>query len=157
MKKEKLYEAIGEIDDNYINDAHLTTKKKSRPAWIKWGAIAACLCLVVALFPLINNMKRTEQPNEPSVSEAPVHFYLDGNLYCFHGDITQELPEGYECIGEVKNIGDAFTGNDVEGNADGKIYMNKSVADTAYFSWAEWNEEADGPAPFLKLELEPKM
>lgn len=94
MKKEKLYEAIGEIDDNYINDAHLTTKKKkSRPAWIKWGAMAACLCLVVALFPLINNMKRTEQPNEPSVSEAPVHFYLDGNLYCFHGDITKNCPK----------------------------------------------------------------
>ncbi len=37
MKKEQLYEVLGDIDENYINDAHLTTKKKSRPAWIKWG------------------------------------------------------------------------------------------------------------------------
>lgn len=32
--------------------------------------------------------------------------------------------------------------------------MNESVSDTAFFSWAEWDEEIDGPAPFLKLELE---
>lgn len=91
-----------------------------------------------------------------SVISSIVAYFLIAE-FIFHGDITQELPEGYECIGEVKNIGDAFTGNDFEGNADGKIYINKSVADTAYFSWAEWNEEADGCAPFLKLELEPKM
>lgn len=46
MKKEQLYEAIGDINENYINDAHKTEKKKSRPVWLKWGAIAACLCLV---------------------------------------------------------------------------------------------------------------
>ena len=32
--------------------------------------------------------------------------------------------------------------------------MNPSVSDIAYFSWAEWNEKADGPAPFLKLKRE---
>ena len=153
MKKEQLYEVFGDINENYINDAHKTVKKKSRPVWMKWGAMAACLCLVVALFPLINSMVNTETPDNPIVSDAPVHFYLDGNLYSYHGEIAQELPAGYEHIGEIKNVGDAFTGNDFEGNADGKIYMNKSISDTAYFSWVEWNEEIDGPAPFLKLEI----
>lgn len=47
MKKEQLYEALGEINENYISDAHQTTKKKTHPVWMKWGAIAVCLCLVV--------------------------------------------------------------------------------------------------------------
>ena len=60
MKKEKLYEAIGEIDDNYIREARQTAKASSRPAWIKWVAAAACLCIVVmGLFPLFSN---TESP-----------------------------------------------------------------------------------------------
>jgi hypothetical protein len=61
MKKEKLYEVIGEIDDNYINDAHMTVKKKSRSVWVKWGAMAACLCLIVAGMVTIN------QPFVPSI------------------------------------------------------------------------------------------
>jgi len=48
MKAEELYEAIGDINDNYINDARIATKKKSHPVWLKWCAIAACLCLIVA-------------------------------------------------------------------------------------------------------------
>ena len=60
MKKEKLYEVIEEIDDNYIREARQTAKASSRPAWIKWVAAAACLCIVVmGLFPLFSN---TESP-----------------------------------------------------------------------------------------------
>ena len=82
------------------------------------------------------------------------HFYLNGTGYFHHGGIAYELPEGFEYIGDVINVGNGSSGKDFEGNVDGKIYMNESVADTAYFSWAEWNEEVDGgPAPFLKLEV----
>ena len=48
MKKEKLFEVIGNINDNYINEGHAAAKK-SRPVWVKWAAMAACLALVVAL------------------------------------------------------------------------------------------------------------
>ena len=79
-------------------------------------------------------------------------FYLNGTGYFHHGGIAYELPEGFEYIGDVINVGNASSGKDFEGNVDGKIYMNESVADIAYFSWAKWNEEIDGLAPFLKLE-----
>ena len=46
MKKEKLYETIGDINENYVNEAHMTAKK-SRPGWLRWGTLAACLALVV--------------------------------------------------------------------------------------------------------------
>ena len=47
MKKEQLYEVLGDINENYINDAHKTVKKKSRPVWVKWGAVAACRLLML--------------------------------------------------------------------------------------------------------------
>lgn len=158
MKSHELLDAIGEAQDMYVLDAK-ASKKKHTSVWVKWVAVAACLCLIVTLFPIMQSMMWTEQPHNPTETldkpidmNAPVHFYLDGKVYCYHGEITKALPEGYEYIGEIKNVGDTFSGKDFEGNADGKIYMNGAVADIAYFSWAEWNETADGPAPFLMLE-----
>lgn len=81
------------------------------------------------------------------------HFYLHGKGYFYNGKLAYELPEGYEYVGNVINVGNTFSGKDFEGNVDGKIYINESVSDTAYFSWAEWDEEIDGPAPFLQLEV----
>lgn len=46
MRKEEFSELLNEINDNYIKDAHETKNKKQ--VWLKWGAIAACLCLVAA-------------------------------------------------------------------------------------------------------------
>jgi hypothetical protein len=49
MKKEKLYEAIGEINENYISDAHQTAKRKSNRAWLQICVMAACFALIVGL------------------------------------------------------------------------------------------------------------
>ena len=59
MKKEELFNIIGEVDEQKVAAAGMAmnTKKKSRPVWVKWGAMAACLCLVVVgiLVPTMNN------------------------------------------------------------------------------------------------------
>lgn len=49
MKSEKLLDAIGKIDDNLIYNAVHDTPKKKKGSWFKWGAIAACLCLMIPL------------------------------------------------------------------------------------------------------------
>lgn len=48
MKKEELFNIIGEVDEQKVAAAGMAmnAKKKSRPSWLKWGAMAACLCLV---------------------------------------------------------------------------------------------------------------
>lgn len=46
MKSNELLEVIGEAQDDYILDAN-TPHKKTRPVWVKWAAMAACLCLIV--------------------------------------------------------------------------------------------------------------
>ena len=48
MKKEEFFNIIGEVDEQKVATAGMamTTKKNSRPIWLKWVAIAACLCLI---------------------------------------------------------------------------------------------------------------
>lgn len=50
MRKEELFNIIGEVDEQKVAAAGMamTAKKKSRPVWLKWSAMAACMCLVVA-------------------------------------------------------------------------------------------------------------
>ena len=39
--------ALGEIGDKYVSEAISYTFSKKKNGWMKWGAMAACLCLVV--------------------------------------------------------------------------------------------------------------
>ena len=47
MNSKKFSEALSELDSKYVDEAINYKKKSKKPIWIKWGAIAACLCLVV--------------------------------------------------------------------------------------------------------------
>lgn len=48
MKSLELLEAIGDAQDDYILDAKKPGKKQI-PVWMKWTAMAACLCLIVGM------------------------------------------------------------------------------------------------------------
>ena len=76
MKKEELFNIIGEVDEQKVAVAGMAmnTQKKSRPVWVKWGAMAACLCLVVVgaftMFPYENWTEH--QADDPNWSKT--HF-----------------------------------------------------------------------------------
>ena len=64
MKREKFCELLGEINENYVKEAE-TIKKAKKPVWVKWGAMAACLCLVVVgafMAPNLIGDQNVEQP-----------------------------------------------------------------------------------------------
>lgn len=44
MNSKDLYNAIGKVDDDILEQSETAKKKKG---WLKWGAVAACLCLIV--------------------------------------------------------------------------------------------------------------
>jgi len=48
MKKSKLLDSIGYVDSQLINEADTYVPAKKKNGWLKWGAMAACLCLVLA-------------------------------------------------------------------------------------------------------------
>lgn len=61
MRKEDFAEVLGDINENYIKEAE-TIKKTRKPAWIKWGAMAACLCLVIGSIMVSQNQNLVEAP-----------------------------------------------------------------------------------------------
>ena len=154
MKSHELLEVIGAAQDSYLLDAK-APKKIFTPVWVKWAAMAACLCLIVGLaIPIFN--QSTEIPDNPNPGALPAHFYLNGNGYFYHGKLVYELPPEYEYIGDVINVGDTFSNSrkDFEGNVDGHIYMSGSDVTIAYFQWKDWDDEVDGKEPYLILEIE---
>ena len=55
MKTPKMVEAMSYIDDDLVSGAINCTKKK-KAGWMKWGAMAACLCLVITGISLWGNL-----------------------------------------------------------------------------------------------------
>ena len=47
MTTKKFSKALGNIGESYVDEAVNYTAKKKSNAWLKWGAIAACFCLMV--------------------------------------------------------------------------------------------------------------
>lgn len=48
MRKDRVIDSLGGIDDDMIQSVEALRQKKKRPEWKKWGATAACLCVIVA-------------------------------------------------------------------------------------------------------------
>lgn len=45
-KREKLYDSLTNVREDFVEEAQRTRSAK-RPAWVRWCALAACLCLLV--------------------------------------------------------------------------------------------------------------
>ena len=46
MKKEDLFDLLGGADEKEVMNAREYRAQKTRPAWVKWAALAACVALV---------------------------------------------------------------------------------------------------------------
>ena len=54
MKNERILNALGKINDDMIADAKIGAQaKKTTPQWVRWVAMAACLCLIVTASALV--------------------------------------------------------------------------------------------------------
>jgi len=47
MRKDRVIDSLGRIDDDMIQNVEVLRQKKKRPAWTKWAAVAACLAVAV--------------------------------------------------------------------------------------------------------------
>lgn len=51
MEKLELFQAVGELDNDILQDAEeflcRTSRKRHAPVWVKWGSLAACAALAV--------------------------------------------------------------------------------------------------------------
>ena len=82
MKKEQLFDIIGEVDEQKVLDANkdFSKSKKLQKHLLKWGALAACLIIAIASTigiltkkqPLIVTLENGDEINFSTISE----FYL---------------------------------------------------------------------------------
>lgn len=108
MRKNKISEAIGNINEKYVNEAALYTgeaKAVYRNRWLKWGSIAACLICVFAIG-LTMILSRSDggslgiimEDREPIL--VSIEKWQDEGFRCkvIYPDIHNFLREGWELL-----------------------------------------------------------
>lgn len=89
MNTKKFSDAMGEIDTKYVDEALNYKKKNKKPGWMKWGAMAACLCLVIVGIVSISNWQNnphTEYNTAAQVYTLPQAEKLSVELVEWGGD-----------------------------------------------------------------------
>ena len=111
MKRENISDALNNIDFDMIEDVYESTKakkKNTKSPWIKWGAIAACLCLII-MGGILGNPFRS--PDTPDVPENNIMSYFVITAQAANGEST-ELSFASSCINSGKPKYNLF-GNDM--------------------------------------------
>ena len=72
MKKEDLIDTLGDINNQYIKEAHVNNKRKNNFAWAKWGSIVACFALLVLCISMVTHLSPVEDDNMPPVESLPI-------------------------------------------------------------------------------------
>lgn len=70
MKKEDLFDALGDINNQYIKEAHIKNEKNNF-AWVRWGTIVACFGLLVLCSPMITRLFPKVDDKIPTVESLP--------------------------------------------------------------------------------------
>lgn len=101
MTNEKLYEIFGDISDKYIREAR-EYRKPSRSGWRQWGAVAACLCIVLAGALLL-------QPGGAGDTPQIISRYKGAS----GGKYPLPVPGEYFCVAEVNAAREHYAGKNV--------------------------------------------
>ena len=100
MKKENISDALNNIDFDMVEDVYectKTNKRKPKSIWLKWGAIAACLSLIV-MGGLFGNLFRS--PDTPDVPQKSILSYFVITAHAANGETT-ELELADRCFNSV--------------------------------------------------------
>lgn len=98
----------------------------------------------------------TERPTlSPGADLDSARLSYEGEDYYFTGEILYELPGGdywrdsAVLVGAVKPKGSR---EELTGNLDGYVYMQRDLLFPLYFRWRDW-DEAEGPEPYLVFSI----
>lgn len=74
MNAKNFSEALGNVRDDYVNEAATYRHSSKSLSWVKWGAAAACLCLVVAGSGVLihRNLNKPINSNESNITLSGV-------------------------------------------------------------------------------------
>lgn len=144
MKKETLFDIIGEADEQKVAMAGraMTAKKKASPIWLKWGAMVACLSLVIvgairigiALTPsqMTDHFREGDLIELTDQDELPAEY--DGKLLAFNLDF-ESYEFYYDTDGSADNTDDWYSLLASQRNADGYILLHCLFGETTVEDW----------------------
>ena len=97
MTTKKFSNALGNIGESYVNEA-VTYSAKKKNAWIKWGAMAACLCIVVAAFitPIILQNLRAASTGDDQYGNTVSYAGWSDDRRIYEGALNKELLQSEE-------------------------------------------------------------
>lgn len=117
--------ALGKVNDKFIMEA-VDYQKRHTKTWLKWGAMAACLCLIIgtavtgifrwSLLPGNDVVHEPEQYTSVAWEDVP-------STEPFGALFPSQIIEGYELEGEV-----ALYGEGTDGVMEARFY-NEQLSD----------------------------
>jgi len=120
MNSKNFSDAMNELDSRYVDEAIGYKAKVRKHTWIKWGTVAACLCLAVGCIVMLD-LKKSRSMNR----ETAKHVYT--------------LPQAEKMsVKFVEMSGDHFKAVTVDvGNSDDgtRIVFNPDEPDTGVIDW----------------------
>lgn len=82
MKEKRILQALGQVDEAYIEEAAPAERADKKRGWIKWGAIAACVALAAVIaIPVLRPASHSLSEKDPEVSDGPAAFDPDEITY----------------------------------------------------------------------------
>lgn len=118
MKKEDLFDILGDINNQYIKEVHMSNKRKNNFAWAKCGTIVAGFALLALCIPMVTHLSTEEDNNMQTVEPLPIE----------NKNTVEELQNNKE---ETANIQESENTDieDVQDNpADSKGEYNEAVS-----------------------------
>ena len=77
MSKDKVIDSLIGIEDDMVQTVEALRSKKRQPAWIKWGSLAACLCVLITVLTVYPHLFQgeTHKPidNTDPLNSVPSH------------------------------------------------------------------------------------
>lgn len=92
---------LGQVDEKYIEEAAPGIKAHKKLNWIKWGAMAACLCIVICAvtIPLLL------QPDEVVPGDLVPMVFVNDTIYYQSKDQESftEIQGAFDYIGKIES------------------------------------------------------
>lgn len=121
MNSKKFSEAMSELDSKYVDEAINYKKKGKKPYWVKLGAMAACLCLIVVAIITVPSMLTPQDSDGGGggiIADAPPMVYVNDTLYKQSTKQTSysELKDDFIYLGVIESDITNFQGTNDAGN-----------------------------------------